>query len=196
MPSGSADVQPLDEAHLLTRLRTGDVSAFECMYRTYHPRLWDFAYRYLHTEAIASEVVHDVFLALWNTRVTLEVRDGLQAYLFGAVRNRAVRLRGREATEERILQRHGHAMSGASAPRPDDMAADAHLDAAVDRVLAQLPERTANILFFRWKYAMSYSEIATALGMTPEAAQKRGRRAIEQLRPLLAPLADELGSDV
>lgn len=161
------------------------------MYRAYHDRLADHAYRYVRSTAIAEELVQDVFAAMWHGRATLDVRTGLEPYLFGAIRNRALRVRARSAMEERVMAdpiQDPTTVGGAVPARPDDVFDDAELDAAVERTIARLPGRAAHILLLRWKYAMTYAEIASALGVTAEAAQKQGRRAVERLRPLFEAL--------
>lgn len=164
------------------------------MYRAYHDRLADHAYRYVRSVEIAEELVQDTFAAIWHNRATLDVRTGLEPYLFSAIRNRALRVRGREAMEQRITDDPVVARTtivGTNPARPDDAFDTAEMDRAVERAIAQLPGRAAHILFLRWKYAMTYAEIAAALGVTAEAAQKQGRRAIERLRPLFETLLDD-----
>src|SRR5256886_13474389 len=43
------------------RIRAGDAAAFERAFRTYHPALCKFAFRYVHSRDVAQELVHDVF---------------------------------------------------------------------------------------------------------------------------------------
>jgi RNA polymerase sigma-70 factor (ECF subfamily) len=164
------------------------------MYRAYHDRLADHAYRYVRSVEIAEELVQDTFAAIWHNRATLDVRTGLEPYLFSAIRNRALRVRARDAMEHRITDDPAGARAtvvGTNPARPDDAFDMAEMDIAVERAIAQLPGRAAHILFLRWKYAMTYAEIAAALGVTAEAAQKQGRRAIERLRPLFETLLDD-----
>src|SRR2546429_8919136 len=71
------------------RIRAGDAAAFERAFRTYHPALCKFAFRYVHSRDVAQELVHDVFATLWEERGRLSV-DRLKSYLYAAVRNLAI----------------------------------------------------------------------------------------------------------
>src|SRR5260221_9422481 len=82
------------------RVRQGDHAAFETAFRAYYSELCAFAYRYLRSPALAEEAVHDVFARLWQMRGELQVRSGVKAYLYGAVRHRAISLLRRRMLEE------------------------------------------------------------------------------------------------
>src|SRR5689334_12892134 len=63
---------------------------FEELFKLHFSELRDFAFRYVRTEADAEEIVQDAFLAVWIKRHSIAPRSTMRAYLFGAVRNRAL----------------------------------------------------------------------------------------------------------
>ena len=77
----------------------GDERALETLFQSHYASLCEFAVRYVREEALAEEIVQDLFADLWARRAEWRVRGPVRAYLFGAVRNRALNVRKRQATE-------------------------------------------------------------------------------------------------
>src|SRR5215212_4159439 len=77
-------------AHLSDGFRRGDLAAFEELFRTMHAPLCEVADSYVRSQAIAEEIVQDLFFAIWMKRDQLPNVDSLQAYLFTAARNRSL----------------------------------------------------------------------------------------------------------
>lgn len=194
---------PSDEEDLIARVRTGDEGAFEALYLAHHDGLWRFAYGYVHSRDVAEELVHDVFLSLWGTRATWEVKTRVRAWLYAAVRHLALN----HLRHERIVARtlgapSAHLMRSAehkavtatqvaastmSQPQPSQLetAEAKELDDAMVRAIADLPERRRIAMTLRWKEDMSPLEIATVLGTTPEAVRVLLSRARSELAELL-----------
>lgn len=63
-------------------------SAFETLYKTYFIRLFRFSYSITHQKEAAEEIVHDVFVNLWQKTVNTIANPEL--YLYIAVKNRSL----------------------------------------------------------------------------------------------------------
>ena len=63
-------------------------SGFEELFRTFFPGLVLFARKYLPDEDTSKEIVHNVFLNLWEKRETIDTSSSLKSYLFTSVYNR------------------------------------------------------------------------------------------------------------
>src|SRR5436190_13134698 len=85
----------------IARIRAGDPDALDAVFRSYYAELCAFAYRYTRARAQAEDLVHDVFAQIWAEREHWQVRESLKAYLYAAVRNRAVSALRREIVERR-----------------------------------------------------------------------------------------------
>jgi RNA polymerase sigma-70 factor (ECF subfamily) len=201
-PRVALDALPLgalDEAGLVLRIRAGDESACESLYRAYRAPLWRFAYGYVRSREIAEELVQEIFLALWRNRAEAGPNGGIRAWLYAAVRNQALN----HLRHERIVTRLGARTKGTSdaigtsgvestvamgAPAPDAHSAveASELDDAVMRAIAALPERRRIAMTLRWKHDLPPAEIARVLGTTPEAVRVLLTRARHDLASLLA----------
>jgi RNA polymerase sigma-70 factor (ECF subfamily) len=170
---------------LARRIRDGDQSALEALFREHYGPLCRFANRYLHDRASAEDLVQDVFTSIWAARLRLEVRGSLRSYLFAAVRNRALNLRKHQLVEHewerdealpdvRVLHR--------APPRPDELLDDVERHNRLRAALDALPERCRLVMQLRWEEQMSHAEIAEVLGITVKGVERQLARGLRALR--------------
>lgn len=88
------------ERRVVARLRAGDPGAFAEVYQTWYEPMCRLAATYVRSEA--SDIAQDIFLTLWRGRASLSVRETLGAYLFAAVRHRAIDVKARLKRERRF----------------------------------------------------------------------------------------------
>jgi RNA polymerase sigma-70 factor (ECF subfamily) len=74
---------------------------------------------------------------------------------------------------------------GAPPPGQQETAEARELDEAIERAIAELPERRRIAMTLRWKEDMSPLEIANVLDTTPEAVRVLLSRARAELAALL-----------
>jgi RNA polymerase sigma-70 factor (ECF subfamily) len=61
---------------------------FEHIYKKFHPSLMSFAVYLTRNKSVASELVNDVFLAIWHKRDEFTFDDELKPYIFQALKNK------------------------------------------------------------------------------------------------------------
>jgi RNA polymerase sigma-70 factor (ECF subfamily) len=182
-----------DEGRLVERIRGGDRSAFEELYRAQYESLVYFAVALVRADEIvrdfARDIVGDVFLNVWRSRDSWTPTHGVRAYLFGAVRNRASNARRDLISERRRdLQIAGEGdlaegeWSGEAPQQPDANLDRVELSESVWRAVDALPERARLVVQLRWREEMDFTEIASILGITRESAHVLHSRAIAALR--------------
>jgi RNA polymerase sigma-70 factor (ECF subfamily) len=83
---------------------------------------------------------------------------------------------------------------GGSAPEagPESLAESAWVRAAIKRVLAVMPESERTVIVLAYQEELSQTEIAQRLGWPLGTVKTRTRRALAQLREVLAP---QLGAE-
>jgi RNA polymerase sigma factor (sigma-70 family) len=73
------------------RIKCGDAAAFEALFRAYYDELCTFAWRYVQCLDAVEDLVQDVFINVWCRRENWILRSTVKAYLYGAVRNEALK---------------------------------------------------------------------------------------------------------
>ena len=176
-------------AHLSDRVRRGDLAAFEELFRAMHAPLCEVADSYVQSQAIAEEIVQDLFFAIWMKRDRLPNVDSLQAYLFTAARNRSLHHLRHRAMMRRWTSWAGLGadVAGVAASRlsaDDALEADerrARIRGAIDR----LPPRARLALVLQRDHEMTQAEIAEAMDISLKGVEKLLATARQKLRPLL-----------
>lgn len=179
----------MDETPLLQRLRAGDMSALESLYRAHFSALCRYATRLTGSATVAEEVVEDVFLRVWEKRRQLAIRTSMRAYLFGAVRRECLLHHRTEANRERLVRAAadgvGYAGMPAAAASPEAELEAAELADLMRAALAALPERPREAFGLKRGHGMSQAEIAETMGIAESTVEKHLARAMEALRDAL-----------
>lgn len=180
------------DASLVVRVRAGDEAAFEQLYHAHFDPLWEFAYTFVRTSDVAKDVVQDVFLGVWLHRTQWSVASTVRGYLFGAVRNRALKVIRRDRIDEHATSRIAQNVAlDETRDDPSVLAEGAEIDAAVGRLLEGLPERQRTAVELKWRYQLTWGEVGAAMGISKVAAWKLGVSAQRRLHELKARYQNE-----
>jgi RNA polymerase sigma-70 factor (ECF subfamily) len=172
-------------ADLAARIRSGDSRAFEELFRREYAALCRFAERYVRDVSASEDLVQDLFTTIWANRARLDVRGSLRAYLFTAVRNRALNVRkhtlverewarDESSPEVRVLHR--------TPRRPDDILDEAERDARLRGAMANLPERCRLVMQLRWQEQLGHADIASIMGISIKGVEIQLTRGLRTLR--------------
>lgn len=185
---GVPDGRRLDAAWV-AGVRAGYEWAFDAMFDAHYSGLCTFAATIVGSDAVAEEIVQDTLLQIWRRRERWHVSTTVAAYLYRAVRNRAIGHVRHEAVERRLQDRVDQ---GASTPalgerpaKPDDELQSAELAAAVERVLGSLAPRCREAFLLRRQHGLSYAEIAETMGIAPKTVEVQIGAALRTLRVAL-----------
>lgn len=74
----------------IKEMARSDQEAFNSLFRALYPRLVHFSFRYTRSKAVASDIVQDVFVMLWEKRREIDPEQSPKAYLYRSVRNRSL----------------------------------------------------------------------------------------------------------
>jgi RNA polymerase sigma-70 factor (ECF subfamily) len=164
------------EAQLVAGIRAGDWVAFEIVYRTYWPQLVAFARRYgVRSNQDAWEIAQEVFFGIWRNRATWDVQNGLEAYLFGAVRNRVQRARRPRLPRLRRIPRTTVDNSGEHRPIVSE------LTATINAIVQEMPARCRDVYHLRYTDGLDTRAIAKTLNLSIVTVKRHHARALHLL---------------
>ena len=167
--------------------------AFEALFRAYADRLCSFAAAYVGSAAVAEDLVQSVFCDLWNRRRGGALPEGnVKAYLFRAVRNKALNRLKHRRVEERHETRTKRQGRTGPVHTPADTLQHQELRQAMREAVEELPERRRLIYRLARRQGLSYKEIAAALEIAPKTVENQMGRALKTLRERLAKFASVL----
>jgi RNA polymerase sigma-70 factor (ECF subfamily) len=185
-------IQSESDAELVTRLQSGDDTAFEPVVRLHSGRLLSVARRLLGNEEDARDAVQDAFIRAYKAIGTFESRAQLHTWLHRILVNVALmklRERRRRPTEslEELLPTYtsdGH-QAVASRDWGDAVLERKETAAIVREAITRLPDQYREVLVLRDIEERDTGEAAALLGTTANAVKVRLHRARQALRTLL-----------
>jgi len=165
---------------LLRAARKGKEPAFLQLYDDHHRPLFRFAYRLTGSVPDAEDIVQDCFLGLLRPECGFDAsRTPLRTYLFGAVRNQALkRLRSRAGA--------GATVETVEVRSPETEAMRKELEEMVARAVGRLPETQREVLILAHYEQVPLAEIAQVLEIEVTAVKSRLQRARAALKETLA----------
>lgn len=177
------DDSPEQLEELCRRLTASDRVAFERVFRLFRDDLVRYVRSVVKREAVAHDLIQDVFVALWETRATLDPTLSLKAFVYRMARNAAYRHLRDTRTHERkhmLLEREEDGLNTNGAVR--DGAVDADLLAGKIRGwIHALPERQREALVLSRYHDLSHREIASVMGISPRTVNNHIVRALGNL---------------
>ncbi len=191
MPPTPPDERQQLDARLVQRIAAGDRGALGELYDRFSGPLLGSAVRILRDQAEAQDVVHDVFVVMWEKAGTFDTaRGNAFAWAVTLVRNRAidrVRMRRRRAEllDGAALSDLGYAEStGASSGGEAVTQGEDAL--AVRAAVATLPPEQQRALELAFFGGFTQEEIARQLAQPLGTIKARIRRGLLKLRDSLA----------
>lgn len=126
----------------LTKIKNGDVKAFEQVFRLYYMPLCMFAASITGRMDIAEEIVQELFYVFWKERERLQLFHTIKSYLYGAVRNQSLQYWEHQDVRNRYRDAIlSHPDKDDTPDDPQEQIEYKELEALVNRTLEKLPER-------------------------------------------------------
>jgi len=165
--------------------RDGDAAyAFvETLFGRHHDEIYAFLVRMLRDPDLAADLTQDTFVKAYRAYDALQAPDNARAWLY-QIANRVALDELRRRRIVRFLPFTGQ--SAGTAPSAEHLVMDARLSGELQRALERIPERQRAALVLAELHELTGLELASALGVSHDAARALLTRARESLRQALA----------
>lgn len=190
-PDSSDTRREGEDADLIKRVALGDRDAFAAIYDRYSRPLFSIALRVLNDSREAEDIVHDVFISLWNKAGDFEAERGTAfGWCVTLTRNRAIdRVRARKRRGELLTQSApadlGYDENQADNVDSGDMLWQKEKAIVVREALENLPPEQRSALQLAYFSGLTQQEIAARLREPLGTVKARIRRGLLRLRELL-----------
>ncbi|MCD8269534.1 MAG: RNA polymerase sigma-70 factor [Parabacteroides sp.] len=172
----------LNDLFVLTKIKEGDIKAFEGLFWLYYSPLCLYAAGITGNGDVAEEIVQELFYVFWKEKEKLQVFRSVRSYLYGAVRNQALQY----CEHQDVRNRYREAvLAGDKDNRPSDPQDQLEykeLETLINSTLRKLPERRLRIFRMHRFEGKKYTEIASILSLSVKTVEAEMTKALQALR--------------
>lgn len=187
---------------LVLRAQSGDVEAFEALYRQNQPGIYTFIRSQVRQLELAADLTQDTFVRAWESLSRLKRPGAFRGWLHriaaNLVRDEVKSGRARLEVAETSLAAGGKdpprlEESAAGSEQPEQCLLSGEMSREVWAALEELSAEQRAAVVMHHMEGMSVAEIAEAMGVRPGTIMSRLARAREALRTRLSQYVE--GSD-
>lgn len=186
-PSPAAVAPPAraEDMALVARCRSGDLAAFEELYRAHAGRLFSVACRMLGNPADAEDLLQDIFLSAHRKLDGFRGESALGTWLYRLATNHCLDyLRSRTARMNQVTDAlEDDPLHGVVGSRGLAEQTVTRMD--LERALAKLPDGCRAAFVLHDVEGLEHREVAQALGIAEGTSKSQVHKARQRLRALL-----------
>ena len=160
------------DRELVIRMKQGDETAFTAIYRQLHPSLYVYMLRFCKMPSLAEDLVHDVFLRIWEIRDRINPDLPFMGYLYRIARNHTFKTLQQLATDRTLREQLLSHIAGQESVQPEQLVKAKEYDRLFHEALNQMPPQRLNVFRLCRQEGRSYDEAAAILGISRNAVKK------------------------
>jgi len=185
LPHSSGTVNTADaDRQAIERFLAGDVSAFEELYRRYQPYVYNVVNGIVQNAEDARDVTQEVFLHVYDSLSRFRGGSAFSTWLYRVAVNAAITHVRREKRHPQVPLDSLREFRADVDAEPEQQAARAETQQAVQEMLAALPEQQRAVLVLRYFQELSLEEMAEVMNCSVAAVKVRLHRARNSFRRL------------
>ena len=173
-----------DHSNLINAIALRDKKVFEMIYKDHYEQLFSIAYRYVGRPETAEEIVHDVFITIWNKADQLKIQYSVKGYLIKAIINTSLNYIKKEKlhTAKRLEY-----MAEQKDFSTDETVKDAEeaLLIGLEQALQLLPEKCKHVMYLSRFGKLKQDEIAAQMNISIKTVKNHLTYGFQKLRESL-----------
>jgi RNA polymerase sigma-70 factor (ECF subfamily) len=169
----------MDEKEDLTA--TKDEAAFEQVFKEHFKNLHAYAYAIIKEEAVAEEVVQQVFMKLWERSTPFPVSGSVAAYLYRSVHNESLNYLKHRKVQMAYRRHLGYTRGDEPEPAGKNLS-EKELGSKLLQALNDLPEQCRIIFQLSRNEGLRYLDIAEKLDISVKTVENQMGKALKILR--------------
>ncbi len=167
---------------LTKALKAGDMDAYEELFYRYYALIFRFVSRFVRNEALAEDVVQNIFMRLWLNRENLDENKSVKNFLYVSARNESFDILKSQKENMMSLRTVLGGESDFSDVNIEEDCNSAEMLGIVLRGISKLPPQR-QLVFRMSRYEhLSNKEIADKLNLSVRTVEKHIQLAIKDLK--------------
>ncbi len=171
----------LSDAELTGLIKSDDKDAFTEIYNRFHPLLYLYACKITRDDDLAEDLVQELFISIWDKRLSLNVTSSISSYFYSAIRYKFFDLVDKQKVRADYLNTMQFLLDGHSYDT-DNYIAEKELSATIEKAVAELPEKMRKIFLLSRKNNLSNKEIAVELNIAEKTVKNQIGIALKSIK--------------
>jgi RNA polymerase sigma-70 factor (ECF subfamily) len=173
---------PPDEAGLIGRVVSGDMRAFEELYKIYHPRLSRFIGNIVRRPHLVSEVLNDTMMVVWNKPQSYNGTSKVSTWIFSIAYRKSLKAlkRNDEPVEDPDADLRASPDAG-----PEQELGDRQVREVLLNAMNRLSSDHRTVVDLTYFHEAGYREIAEIMACPVDTVKTRMFHARRHLKTML-----------
>ena len=174
----------MDDSLLIIELRRGSEKAFVALYDKYWERLYYVCYKRIGSQEETEDIIHELFLDLWNRRENLAIKTNFAAYLFTSLKYKIFHF----IDSKNVKKKYFEPLDGENTASGDSPERDLDFNELYDFIEEQienLPGKCRLIFRMSRNENLTAGEISERLNISPNTVQNQITKAKKILKSRL-----------
>lgn len=181
-----------NETALLERMAKGDKDAFQVIYYHYAPRIYGKLLKLLQSEDLATELLQEVFITVWQKHALVDASRSFRSYLFKIADNLAIDLFRKANRSAQLINRLLEA-SIDHYTHTEERLEQKENAFLLQKAIDALPPQRKLVFTLCKLEGKSHDEVGRLLGISPSTVNNHIVKATQFLREYLAGHPDITG---
>jgi RNA polymerase sigma-70 factor (family 1) len=185
----SPEREPAQDTEWFIRktFETNPQKGCELLFKHYYNALCSHAVRFVYAKQLAEDLVGEVFYVFWQKQVYQQIHTSYRAYLFTAVRHRALTYLRWEFDRENSSEDLSNVFDLSSpAPSPDQVLQCDELYLKIEKAIAALTPQSQKVFLMNRFEGKKNPEIARELNLSLKTVEAHMTKALGMLRQVLS----------
>jgi RNA polymerase sigma-19 factor, ECF subfamily len=177
-----SDLTLVDEKELVALLQKGDKSAFGELYHRYKHKLYSNLRKLVKSESEAEELLQQLFVKIWENRLSLDADKVFKAYLFRIAENLVYDF-FRKVTRDKNMEARLMTIATENYSHIEESIYSKEREAIINRAVAALPPQRRHIFTLCKLEGKTYEEVSIELGISTSTVNDhivKGTRSVRE----------------
>lgn len=171
-----------EDKTLVSRLKRGDMLAFDEIYNKYKNRLFNFALKLVKSEKDAEDIIQEVFVKLWQSRDNINQEQSFKSYLFTISYNTTVSLIRKNIKNIEFVESIKNMQVPEAVNNTLASIEYKELNKKLKETVDKLPTRQKEVYLLSREEELSYAEIAQKLNISVNTVENHMAKALKTIR--------------
>ncbi|WP_229313474.1 RNA polymerase sigma factor [Larkinella terrae] len=184
------------DSQLWKDLVLGNEQALGSLMRLHYRSLLNYGQKFIRDEEFLKDCIQELFIEIWNRKLTLSSPDNVKAYLFSSLRRKIYR----EVNKLPLFSPHESADGGDSSVHVEfspewwliEEESLAERTQKMGYLLNLLPKRQREVIYLKYYQELSREEIAQVMTISPQTVSNLIQLAFMNLRDRMKTVAISL----